>query len=94
MSLIGDEKEYIFPDPAGKNATTENALSHHVRKDIPDTVKRPYGLPRWTPHDLRRTAATRILSKAVKLSMAAIYVDSVFMVAEFADISKYRSYIY
>ena len=40
MSLIGDEKEYIFPDPAGKNAMTENALSHHVRKDIPDSVKR------------------------------------------------------
>ncbi len=61
MSLIGDEKEYIFPDPAGKSATTENALSHHVRKDIPDTVKRSYyDLPRWTPHDLRRTAATRL----------------------------------
>lgn len=61
MSLIGDEKEYIFPDPAGKSAMTENALSHHVRKDIPDTVKRPYyDLPRWTPHDLRRTAATRL----------------------------------
>lgn len=61
MSLIGDGKGFIFSDPSGENSMTENALSHHVRKDIPDTVKRPYyGLPRWTPHDLRRTAATRL----------------------------------
>jgi hypothetical protein len=40
------------------------------------------------------SAARGIVSVATTQSMAAIYVNSIFMVAKFADIVKYRSYIY
>jgi len=56
-SLVIPSEDFIFPK--GRRATgpvATNTLSHHISYHDP-----PYlGLPRWTPHDLRRTAATKM----------------------------------
>ncbi len=56
MQLIVPLKGYLFP--AGRGASgplLTNTLAHHISK----VLKPEYlGLDRWTPHDLRRTAAT------------------------------------
>ena len=56
MQLIVPLKGYLFP--AGRGASgplLTNTLAHHISK----VLKPGYlGLDRWTPHDLRRTAAT------------------------------------
>ena len=59
LKIIGDTEGYIFPAPRTKVAISENSLPSLVNINATDANKMPYfGLPRWTPHDLRRTAAT------------------------------------
>ena len=57
LELIGSSEGFIFPSPITSKSTTSKpigrmALSRHVHR------KNYYDLPRWTPHDLRRTART------------------------------------
>ncbi|MGE3548993.1 MAG: tyrosine-type recombinase/integrase [Geobacter sp.] len=61
MQLIGDRKGFIFPGDTDNSSISANSVNHHVRRSVPATGKTPYyGLPRWTPHDLRRTCGTGI----------------------------------
>lgn len=61
--IIGDVKGHIAPSAGGESEMTENALAYHVRRTVANTGKETYyGLPRWTPHDLRRTMATGLAS--------------------------------
>jgi integrase len=56
--LLPAGDEYIFPAGRGAEGPVYiNTLSHHLSHHN----KPPYlGIPRWTPHDLRRTAATNL----------------------------------
>lgn len=60
MSLLINFDDYLFPASRGANGPViVNSLAHHISH----YTKPPYlGLPRWTPHDLRRTAATGLAS--------------------------------
>jgi len=59
LQVIGDADGYIFPAPRTGRAISENSLPSLVNFASAESNKVPYfGLPRWTPHDLRRTAAT------------------------------------
>lgn len=61
IKLIGGQEGIICPGSNPNSSITENAVAYHVRREVPTTGKTPYyGLDRWTPHDLRRTAATGI----------------------------------
>ncbi|MBE2889662.1 tyrosine-type recombinase/integrase [Geobacter anodireducens] len=61
MELIGDAKGYICPSTDNDGPLTANSVAYHVRREVPGTGKEKfYGLSRWTPHDLRRTAGTII----------------------------------
>lgn len=61
LQLIGDRQGYIFPGDTIEYPVSPNSINHHVRRVVPATGKTPYyGLPRWTPHDLRRTCSTGI----------------------------------
>lgn len=56
--LIPPLDGYCFPaQKKAKGHLSEGSLSHHITYYLDP----PYlGLPRWTPHDLRRTAATKL----------------------------------
>lgn len=59
MQLIGADEGYIFPGDTDGKSILANSVNHHVRRSVAVTGKTPYfGLQHWTPHDLRRTAAT------------------------------------
>lgn len=61
MRLIGDRQGFIFSGDIDSAPVSANSINHHVRRVVPATGKTPYyGLPRWTPHDLRRSAATGV----------------------------------
>lgn len=61
MQLIGDRQGYIFTGDTDIAPISANSVNHHVRREVLATGKTPYyGLPRWTPHDLRRTVATGV----------------------------------
>ncbi len=59
---------YLFPSPRGKKLETVkpihiNALAHALRRALkpdPETGKRDLDMVPFTPHDLRRTAATHL----------------------------------
>jgi len=58
LHLLLPMKDNLFPAGRGADgAIRENTLAHHVSY----VLDPPYlGLPRWTPHDLRRTAASHL----------------------------------
>lgn len=72
--IIGKKKGWIFESPksvkeAGKppktKPMTENAISRVINRELESADKKfrkekYYGLPEWTPHDLRRTGATNL----------------------------------
>ena len=51
--------EWVFPSIKGEPIKVL-ALSHAVRHN-----REHFGIPRWTPHDLRRTAASHIAALGV-----------------------------
>ncbi|HET6418544.1 MAG TPA: integrase arm-type DNA-binding domain-containing protein [Geobacteraceae bacterium] len=56
-SLVLPSENYIFPKSRkGVGTISTNSLSHHITYFEPPFL----GLARWTPHDLRRTAATKM----------------------------------
>lgn len=60
MSILPETEGYVFPASRGSHGPLYvNTLSHHVSHHIKPAY---LGLPRWTPHDLRRTAATGLAS--------------------------------
>lgn len=69
LTLVGDNKGYIFPSPRPDQAIGRNALSQMVASEMKKggaVTKVPYyGIPRWTPHDLRRTARTEMARAGV-----------------------------
>jgi len=68
LLVIGDHPGYIFPAPRTGIAISENSLPSLVNIAVFDACKTPYfGLPRWTPHDFRRTAAT-VMSEDLEAS--------------------------
>ena len=62
LQLIGDREGFIFPSPKDGQPLGRNSLAQLVSSEMTkkgEVTKQPYyGLPRWTPHDLRRTART------------------------------------
>lgn len=61
LELIGTTEGYICPGDDPLLPITENSVAYHVRRAVKGTGKLPYyGLPRWTPHDLRRTCGTGV----------------------------------
>lgn len=61
--LLGESEGYIFPSPREGRPINRNSMSQLVsRKRIDKKTNEEqvpfYGLTRWTPHDLRRTART------------------------------------
>jgi integrase len=52
FTLIKDTEGYSFPSSIEDKSIHSKAMSTYVRR------AQYYGLPRWTPHDLRRTART------------------------------------
>jgi integrase len=61
MEIIGEHVGYIFPGDTNDAPIHGNSVNYHVRRNVEATGKTPYyGIPRWTPHDLRRTCATGV----------------------------------
>lgn len=59
LSLIGEAKGYIFEGRTTDKPLARSSLASAVSKD--QGARAAYhGLPRWTPHDLRRTARTNM----------------------------------
>lgn len=53
LETRGKRDEWVFPGTAGH--ISRLALSHAVRRN-----REHFGIPAWTPHDLRRTATTHL----------------------------------
>ena len=65
LKLIGDSDGHIFPSPRMAKPIQTSHMSQLVSISRVDTQGNVYhtpyyGLPRWTPHDLRRTARTHM----------------------------------
>lgn len=52
IGLMGVADKYVFPSPKPDRPIARLAMSKYVAR------ANYFGLPRWTPHDLRRTART------------------------------------
>ena len=62
-SVIPLNDDYIFPASRGALGPVKtNTLAHHISFQKPNYL----GLPRWTPHDLRRTARTGMAALGVQ----------------------------
>jgi integrase len=58
---VGNKYGLICPGKNPKIPITENAVAYYVRREFPMIEKlKYYGLPPWSPHDLRRTAGTGV----------------------------------
>lgn len=62
--LIGEGSGYIFKSPANPEKSYEvRTMTHDIKANLPHTPKSKVvdriKIPHFTPHDLRRTAATR-----------------------------------
>jgi len=73
LDLAGDS-EWLFPSPKTGRPITGPAVDHAVRKNM-----EAFGMEHWTPHDLRRTAASHMTGNGIsRLTVSKIlnHVDS------------------
>lgn len=75
LELIGKKKGFIFAPEGSTEPYERHAMSHLVTQEIKSRrgivgKEKYYGLPRWTPHDLRRTARTNFSRMGVPLPVA------------------------
>lgn len=75
LELIGKKKGFIFAPDGSAEPYERHAMSHLVAQEIKSKAglvgkEKYYGLPRWTPHDLRRTARTNFSRMGVPLPVA------------------------
>ncbi|KAB0669052.1 site-specific integrase [Oryzomonas sagensis] len=60
-SSVGNKYGLICPGKDQKYPIQENSVANYVRSIAPKNGKtKYYGLPEWSPHDLRRTAGTGV----------------------------------
>lgn len=95
LELIGNYSKcgYVFPSPAGNRGINPRAMSRLVATAIYRTgrSKEPYyGLPKWTPHDLRRTARTQM----AKLRVPREHAEAVLNHAKEGMVKVYDQYEY
>lgn len=95
--LIGeyDENGYVFTAPYSgtDKVISTGALSRLVAQEITrarTSKQRYYGIPRWTPHDLRRTARTQM----AKLRIPREHAEAVLNHAKEGMIKVYDVYEY
>lgn len=55
LKKTNGKSDFVLPAPDGKQPITERALSRAAAR-----IQAFVGLPKWVPHDLRRTLATRM----------------------------------
>lgn len=80
---------YLFPGRKSDSSMTEKNLAKKVALELPN--KPAYlGLPRWTPHDLRRTAATSF----ARLEARDEYISAVLNHSKQGVTSVYNKYKY
>ncbi len=79
---------YCFPaQKRAEGHLSEGSLSHHITYYL----EPPYlGLPRWTPHDLRRTAATKL----AELGCSDAIIDEIQNHKKQGVIKTYNRYKY
>jgi integrase len=57
LELIGEKEGYVFESPKGDKPMENNAVACAVRRSL---AEGKLTMLAWTPHDLRRTAATQM----------------------------------
>ena len=57
----GEDPVWVLPTPRGDGRLHDNSLSHSAAR-----IRRKLGLPHWTPHDLRRTVASRMAQMGIE----------------------------
>ena len=75
LELIEGKKGFVFAPEGSTEPYERHAMSHLVAQQIKSRKgivgkEKYYGLPRWTPHDLRRTARTNFSRMGVPLPVA------------------------
>jgi integrase len=103
IESLGHREDYqgwLFPGKRNNNFLRETSVVHEINKEIVDAngvITRPkdLGLPSWHPHDLRRTASTKMTQlriigeyrKAI-LNHSRPGMDGVYNIHEYDDEKK------
>lgn len=95
LALIGNSEGFIFPSPRKVKPIQTSHMSQLVsieRRDVHGTTyhKAFYGLPRWTPHDLRRTARTHM----ARIGILDEHAEAVLNHAKQGIVGVYNKYKY
>ena len=74
LELIGDAQGYIFPS---RLKAEDGSEQHILRKTLSSHVstRKYFGLPRWRPHDLRRTGRTALAELRIQEEHAEAVIN-------------------
>jgi len=87
MKELAKESPWVLPSPRGKGslAYSKDGLSRAVKEN-----RDHFGIPAWTPHDLRRTAASAMtMLKVPRLHVEKILNHAIADIAEIYDQHDY-----
>lgn len=89
LSLIGEAKGYIFEGRTADKPLARSSLASAVSKDQ-GAREAYYGLPRWTPHDLRRTARTNM----ARIGISEEHAEAILGHQKLGVVKVYNQYAY
>jgi integrase len=93
----GERAEYVFPNKDGKGPLSPLVVAKTVLRAQEIDEERPhgrFGIPHWTPHDLRRTALTNFAALGIVPVVAGAVANHVSVTKATITLAVYTQYTY
>jgi len=93
----GERAEYVFPNKDGKGLLSPLVVAKTVLRAQEIDEERPhgrFGIPHWTPHDLRRTALTNFAALGIVPVVAGAVANHVSVTKATITLAVYTQYTY
>lgn len=95
LADAGDDPEFVFP--SGDGAMSPHAVARTIGRAQETSDERPngrFGIPRWTAHDLRRTALTNFARLGIAPVVAGAVANHRTVTKATVTLSVYTQYTY
>ena len=97
LADAGKDAKWLFPKKNGKGPLPIEAVDKTVNRANQPSEDRPlgrFGIPHWTPHDLRRTALTNFAALGIPPIIAGAVANHISVTKATITLSVYTQYTY
>lgn len=97
LTDVGEDSRWLFPNKAGDGPLPIEVVDKTILRANTPSADQPlgrFGIPHWTPHDLRRTALTNFAAMGIPPIVAGAVANHISVTKATITLSVYTHYSY